>query len=242
MTLTAPTSPNGVSTASSTASSAASSTAPVATTARWVGGALAGAAVINVAAEAVVAGAWDVRGYSYVDDYVNFLGSPFTGVFQGITISSPLWWLMSAAWIATGTLIAAASIGLSRRLTGWRRRTIAALGLAQGIALVLFAVFPLGPQTMANGTLPLYLIGAFLSIIAGNALAVVTGLSGRALGLPRWLATGSIVLGTIGLINIPATYGWTPTGVAERISVYSYLLWALCLGITTLRARRNAAQ
>ena len=95
---------------------------------------------------------------------------------------------------------------------------------------------------MANGTLPLYLIGAFLSIIAGNALAVVTGLSGRALGLPRWLSTGSIVIGAIGLINIPATYGWTPTGVAERISVYSYLLWALCLGITTLPARRNAAQ
>ena len=233
MVLTALASPSG--------SSTAFSTAPV-PTARWVGGALAGAAVVNVAAEAVVAGAWDVRGYSYVDDYVNFLGSPFTGVFQGITIASPLWWLMSAAWIATGTLIAAASIGLSRRLTGWRRRTIAALGLAQGVALVLFAVFPLGPQTMVDGTLPLYLVGAFLSIIAGNALAVVTGLSGRALGLPRWLSTGSIVIGAIGLINIPATYGWTPTGVAERISVYSYLLWALCLGVSTLRARRNAAQ
>lgn len=99
---------------------------------RWVGAALAGAAVFNVAAEAIVASAWDVRGYSYVEDYVNFLGSPFAGEFEGVTISSPLWWLRSAAWIATGVLIAAASIGLSRRLTGRRRRTTAVLGVVQG--------------------------------------------------------------------------------------------------------------
>jgi hypothetical membrane protein len=206
---------------------------------RWMGAALAGAAVITVAAEAVVASAWDQRGYSYIDDYVNFLGSRFSGVFEDIEISSPLWWVMSAAWIVSGALIATASVGLSRRLTGWRRRTTAALGVAQGIALVLFAVFPLGPETMANGTLPLYLLGAFVSIIAGNTLAVVTGLSGRALGLPRWLAVGSIVSGAIGLVNIPATYGWVPTGAAERISLYSYLLWALVLGVHLLGARRT---
>src|SRR5690349_2870497 len=192
-------------------------------TARWVGTSLVAAAAINVIAEAVVAGAWDRRAYSYVEDYVNFLGSPFAGDFQGVTISSPLWWLMSIAWILTGALIAAAGIGLSRRLSGWRRRMTAGLGLAQGVALVLFAVFPLGPTTMANGvTLTLYLLGAFSSIIAGNALAVTTGLSGRALGLPRWLAASSVVIGAIGLLNIPLTYGWTPTGVAERISMYSY--------------------
>jgi len=207
--------------------------------ARWVGGALAGAAVISVAAEAVVASAWDRRSYSYVNDYVNFLGSRFTGVFEGIEISSPLWWVMSAAWVVSGALIATASIGLSRRLTGWRRRTTATLGLAQGVALVLFAVFPLGPQPLSNGTLPLYLFGAFVSIIAGNALAVVTGLSGRALRLPRGLAIGSIVSGAIGLLNIPATYGWVPTGAAERISLYSYLLWAFLLGLHMLAARRS---
>lgn len=239
MSLTAAT-PAIASSAATIAETTRTTPAPLPTAARWVGAALAGAAVVNVAAEAVVASAWDVRGYSYLADYVNFLGSPFTGVFEGVTISSPLWWVMSAAWITTGVLVAAGSIGLSRRLTGWRRRTTAGLGILSGIALVLFAVFPLGPQTMSNGTLPLYLFGAFGSIIAGNALAVVTGLSGRALGLPRRLATGSVVLGAIGLVNIPATYGWTPTGVAERISVYSYLLWALALGVWLLRARRTA--
>jgi hypothetical protein len=203
------------------------------------GAALAGAAVIYLSVEAIVATAWDRRPYSYVDDYVNFLGSRYAGEFREYTISSPLWWLMGLAWILTGALIAAAVITLSRRLTGWRRTTIAALGAAQAVALALFAVFPLSQQTIDNGTLALYLIGAFLSIIAGNALAIVTGLSRKGLGLPRWLGITSITLGVIGLANIPATYGWVPTGVAERISLYSYLLWALTTGVALLRIQHT---
>jgi hypothetical protein len=210
--------------------------APPRAVARWGGLALVAAVLVDLIAEAIVAAAWDLRPYSYLDDYVNFLGNPFVGEFEDILISSPLWWLMSIAWIASGTLVAAASIALSRRLTGWRRRTIAGLGLAQAIALILFAVFPLGPARFDDGTLVLYLIGAFLSIIAGNALAIVTGLSSRALGLPRWLDITSIALGGIGLVNIPATYGWTPTGLAERISLYSYLLWALITGLVLIRS------
>ncbi|MEV6632731.1 DUF998 domain-containing protein [Actinoplanes sp. NPDC051470] len=214
---------------------------PRRTVARWGGFALVAAVLLELIAEASVAAAWDRRPYSYLEDYVNFLGSPFAGEFQGIVISSPLWPLMSATWIVSGALVAAASIAISRRLTGWRRPTIAALGLAQAIALVLFAVFPLGPARFDDGTLVLYLIGAFLSIIAGNVLAVVTGLSSMALGLPRWLAKVSIVLGGIGLLNIPVTYGWTPTGLAERISLYSYLVWALITGLVLIRSAAGDA-
>jgi hypothetical membrane protein len=196
---------------------------------------------VDLIAEAIVAAAWDRRPYSYIDDYVNFLGNPFVGEFRGFLISSPLWWLMSIAWIVSGALVAAASVALSRRLTGWRRRTIAALGLAQAIALILFAVFPLGPARFDDGTLVLYLIGAFLSIIAGNVLAIVTGLSSTALGLPRRLAIAGVTLGGIGLLNIPVTYGWTPTGLAERISLYSYLLWALTTGLVLIRSSAGAA-
>lgn len=204
--------------------------------ARWAGPALIAVALVNLIAEAIVASAWDRRPYSYVDDYVNFLGSPFAGEFRGVLISSPLWWLMSIAWIVAGALAAAVSIALGRRLTGWRRRTITALGSAQAIALILFAVFPLGPARFDDGTLPLYLAGAFLSIIAGNALAIVTGLSHRPLGLPRRLAIVSITIGAIGLLNIPLTYGWVPAGLAERISLYSYLLWALLTGLALIRS------
>ena len=209
--------------------------------ARWGGLALVAAVLVDLIAEAIVAAAWDRRPYSYIDDYVNFLGNPFVGEFRGFLISSPLWWLMSIAWIVSGALVAAASVALSRRLTGWRRRTIAALGLAQAIALILFAVFPLGPARFDDGTLVLYLIGAFLSIIAGNVLAIVTGLSSAALGLPRRLAIAGVTLGGIGLLNIPVTYGWTPTGLAERISLYSYLLWALITGLVLIRSTAGAA-
>ncbi|WP_329213119.1 DUF998 domain-containing protein [Streptomyces sp. NBC_01485] len=216
-------------------------TTPPRVIARWAGPALIAAALVSLVTEAIVATAWDRRPYSYVDDYVNFLGSPFVGEFRGFLISSPLWWLMSIAWIVSGALVAAASIAFSRRLTGWRQRTIVGLGTAQASALILFAVFPLGPARFDDGTLPLYLLGAFLSIIAGNALAVVTGLSRRPLGLPRWLATASMTTGAIGLLNIPLTYGWVPTGLAERISLYSYLLWALITGSTFLRSATGKA-
>ncbi|GAA3273563.1 DUF998 domain-containing protein [Dactylosporangium vinaceum] len=209
---------------------------PLRTVARWAGPALIAAVLTSLVTEAIVAAAWDRHPYSYTEDYVNFLGSPFVGEFRGFLISSPLWWLMSIAWVVSGTLVAAASIALSRKLTGWRRRTTAALGLAQATALILFAAFPLGPARFDDGTLVLYLIGAFLSIIAGNALAIVTGFSSSRLGLPRWLAIASIALGGIGLLNIPLTYGWTPTGLAERISLYSYLLWALITGLALIRS------
>lgn len=209
--------------------------------ARWAGPALIAAAAVNVTAEAVVAAAWDQRAYSYTQDYVNFLGSPFAGTFQGVAISSPLWWLMTAAWILTGALVAAAALALAQPLTGWRARATAGVGAAAGVTLVLFAVFPLGPARMGDPTLFLYLLGAFGSIIFGNALAIVVGLSTRRLHLPRWLSLTSITLGVIGLVNIGATYGWAPTGVAERISVYSYLLWALLTGAALLITRRTRA-
>jgi hypothetical membrane protein len=206
---------------------------------RWAGPALVAAVLIDLIAEAVVAAAWDRRPYSYVDDYVNFLGSPFTGEFRGYLISSPRWWLMSLAWIVAGTLIAAASIALGRRLTGRLRRIVPALGIVQAVALILFAVFPLGPARMHDGTLVLYLAGAFLSIIAGNALAIATGAGGRQLGLPRPVALTGMIAGVVGLLNIPLTYGWVPTGLAERISLYSYLLWALITGIALIARPRD---
>src|SRR3954466_15479071 len=91
-------------------------TAPARPVARWAGFALVAAVLISVSAEAVVAAPWDRRPYSYLDDYVNFLGTPYAGEFRGFFISSPRWWLMSVAWIVSGTLIAAAGIALARRL------------------------------------------------------------------------------------------------------------------------------
>lgn len=207
--------------------------------ARWPGIALVAAVAVYLITEATVAAAWKVRPYSYIDDYVNFLGSPFDDEFRGYVISSPLWFLMSAAWILSGVLIAVAGVRLGLDLPRRRKRLVITLAALQAIALTLFAIFPLGQHTIDSGFLGLYLAGAFLSIIAGNALAITTGLSWRQLGLPRPIGITSVALGAIGLLNIPATYGWVPTGIAERISLYSFLTWALLVGITksTMRHR-----
>lgn len=208
---------------------------------RWVGIALTAAAIVNVAAEAITAAAWDRRPYSYADDYVNFLGSPFAGTFQGVEISSPIWFVMTSGWILCAVLIAAASIRIGLALRGAKRWAIIAIATVQGIALILFAVVPLGPATLDNGLIGIYLLGAFGSIIAGNTLAILYGAFTKKLGTPRWVRATSMTLGILGLINIGATYGWAPIGVAERISVYSYLTWALLAGATLLSTRRRTS-
>lgn len=123
----------------------------------------------------------------------------------------------------------------SSAVSGWLRSS------CWGIALILFAVVPLGPATLDNGFIGIYLLGAFGSIIAGNTLAIIYGTLTKTLGTPRWVRITSIILGILGLINIAATYGWAPIGVAERISVYSYLTWALLAGATLLITRRHTS-
>jgi len=205
---------------------------------RLTGIALIAGAVVTIAAEAITASAWDLRPYSYADDYVNFLGSPFVGEFEGITISSPLWLVMSIGWIVSGLLIALAGIQLSRTLTKKRRILTVVFSALQALGLMLFATIPLGPDTMAAGLLGLYLAGAFLSVIAGNALIVALGSSWRQLGLPRAVGRASLGLGVVGLLSIPVTYGWAPIGIAERISVYTFLAGAVVIGVALLARRR----
>jgi len=201
---------------------------------RWTGAALLLAAVGFVVVEAVVAAAWDVRPYSYADDYVNFLGSRFVGEFAGFTISSPRWLLMDVGWVAAGVLVAAAGTRLAAALRGWRRALVVALGAVVALGLVVFAVVPLGPATVSAGLLPLYLAGAFGSIGAGNALAVTVGLLHRRLGLSRSVGLVGVALGVLGLVSVPLTYGWLAIGVAERIPMYTFLAWAALTGVALL--------
>jgi hypothetical membrane protein len=205
---------------------------------RWTGVALLVASVGFLVVEAVVAAGWDVRPYSYADDYVNFLGSRYVGEFEGYAISSPRWLLMDVGWVGSGVLVAAASIRLATALRGWRRTLVVALGAVVALGLVVFAVVPLGPATIAAGLLPLYLAGAFGSIGAGNALAVTVGLLHRRLGLPRGAGLAGAALGVLGLLSVPLTYGWLAIGVAERIPMYTFLAWAALTGLTVLLARR----
>jgi hypothetical protein len=211
-------------------------------TRRWTGLALVFSSAGFLIVEAIVAAAWDRRPYSYANDYVNFLGSRFVGDFEGYSISSPLWLLMDVGWVLTGVLIAGAAVRLASALPGWRRTVIIILAVALALALLVFAAFPLGPQTIAAGLLPLYLAGAFLSIIAGNGLAILLSAMARVLGLPRPIRIAGVALGLFGLLSIPVTYGWLAIGVAERIPLYSFLAWAAVTGIALLFTRADPSR
>jgi hypothetical protein len=84
---------------------------------------------------------------------------------------------MGIGSIVSGTLISAAGTRLGRALTGKR-----------SVMMLILSVL---------------LAGAFLSVIAGNALVVVTGTAWRGLGLPRPIGIAGIVLGGAGLVSIP---------------------------------------
>lgn len=216
-------------------------THPSRTISRWTGAALLTAMLGFFLTEAIVASAWDERPYSYADDYVSFLGSRYTGTFEGYSISSPLWMLMDVGWIASGALIATAVIRIARQLPRRRGIVVTVLAACLAAALIVFALVPLGPETVTQGLLPLYLVAAFLSIIAGNGLAIAIGLSWSLLRLPRRAGIAGTVLGVVGLASIPATYGWLAIGIAERIPMYSFLLWAAITGSALIRTRHTSA-
>lgn len=207
--------------------------------ARRAGLLLASAAVVNVVAEAVVAAAWERRPYSYVDDNVAYLGSSDVGPYHGVVVSSPLWPLMETVWVLSGVVVGAAGVLLARLLPRRAGITVAAVAVVEAVGFVLFAVVRQGPSTEADGTIAWHYVGAALVIAAGNALPIAVGLAGRRLGLPRSTALVGVGLGALGLVSAATTFGWLALGLAERISIYSFLLWQVVVGVAL--ARRSPA-
>ena len=107
---------------------------------------------------------------------------------------------------------------------------VSILAVAFGASFALFVLFPKSASTEANGTIGLYWTGALVSLVAGNALAIALGRPWRRLGVPRTVGLAGVLLGTAGLVAAVVTLGWLAIGVAERISVYSVLLWQIILG------------
>ena len=201
--------------------------------ARWLG--LAGlvlviGAVASVVVEAIAAAAWDNPAYSYIDDKIAYLGSPYCGPYEDEVVCSPDWLAMLEAWLTNGLFVLVAGLVLGRLIGGRGGGVVLAVAVAETVGFALFSFFHDSPDARDDGTISLYFIGAGLVLIAGNVLPIVVGVMGRRAGLPRWLAQVSIALGAVGLLAAVVTLGWVPLGLAERISVYTFLLWQLLLG------------
>ena len=107
---------------------------------------------------------------------------------------------------------------------GRRARLVGALYLMPGIGAIMVSLFP---GNSALGAAGLHAIGAFMAFIFGGISAVYAA---RLTDGPfRYF---SAVLGVIALVSIPASVftGASAPGLAERLIVYPFVLWAMCFG------------
>jgi len=207
------------------------------------------AAAVYLVAEAVSATAFP--GYSYATNYISDLGVPDVGTFQGRAIDSPLHVVMNGAFVVHGVLFALAAI-LTVRGGAWRpraARTFVGLALVHAVGIVLVGLFP-GSQTNAdNGLIVFHVLGAAMAMIAGNASAIVAGLTLRRES-PGWLGSASIALGVVGLVGLvmllvdsnSTAISLLPDGVWERAAVYAILVWELLVGVTALPTRSRTRE
>ena len=198
---------------------------------------LIAAALEYWAIEAITALAWKTPMYNYAFNFISDLGVPSCSTFQGRVICSPLHNLMNTGFIAQGVLFFIASLLLLRLFSGPSRYVYLVLALIYSIGFILVGTFHGSTAATENGTIVYHYLGAFMSILGGNIIAIGTGFQWRHLETPRWFGRMSIVLGIIGIVSaviLFPTIGSIPSGIPERISVYTILLWQILLGIVLL--------
>lgn len=198
-----------------------------------------------LAAEAVSAAAWTDPAYSYSYNWISDLGSSTNGTFEGREINSPLYAVMNAGLLAQGLLLALGLLLLSRQLPTRLRRTTVALTAATTAGYLLLAVFHGSPDAAENGTLALHFLGAALAIIGGNAIAILLGAHWWQQPQHRGLGHASVLLGVLGLLAVAALFltmaSDAPSGLIERISVYTVLAWQARTALELLLTRHETA-
>jgi hypothetical membrane protein len=196
--------------------------------------------VVYLAAEAIAAAAWKSPSYSYAENWISDLGSATSGVFQGRELNSPLHVVMNTGFIVQGLLVGLAIVLLSRTIVGRTGRFTAVMGVVIAVGYVLVGTFHGSLQAEQDGTLALHFTGAALAIFGGNVLALVLGLHWRRSAGTRTLGLLSAVVGALGLLAavvLMATFTVdVPSGLIERCSVYSIVLWEILVAVALLRS------
>jgi hypothetical membrane protein len=202
-------------------------------------GALVLGALVFLAGETVAAQAWSDPGYSYVDNFISDLGNPQCGPYDGRVVCSPLHWLMNAAFVGQGVLLALAVWLTGRVLKGRPRTAVRWTGLVTAAGFVLTGVVHSSPAATENGTLWLHYAGATLAILGGNLTAILVSRQWRRLHVPALIGSGGVVLGILGIVAALtwlATFGKLPPGSLERVAAYAFVLWQVGFGGFLLHA------
>ncbi len=160
-------------------------------------------------------------GYSYTRDTVSELGAP---------ADSDWYALMNLSFTMSAVSVLIAGICSAHLLGGARRRVYLALIVAYSAGSILVASVHAGDGSA-------HLVGAFLAICGGNAIAVAVGTASRstaaASGCPRWYSVASTALGAVGFFVsalLVAQVG--PLGAVERATIYTFVAWEILTAIT----------
>ena len=199
-----------------------------------------------LACETIAAAAFP--GYSYSRNYISDLGVAAAGVIDGRSVHSPLAAVMNAGLLIDGALFVAASLIAAYALRAQRMpvgRALPLVGAAHGLGTMLVGAVPEGGAA-AGPIPPLHVIGAGLSIVAGNAGLVMVGIRGGRLGAGRRYRGASLMLGLFGLANLALLAGnraaglaLGPDGLLERGSVYPITAWEVLTGMVLLEVWRK---
>ena len=193
---------------------------------------------VYLTAEAVSAAAWSNPTYSYLQNWISDLGSSTQGTFEGREINSPLYQIMNGGFLIQGLFFAAGMLLIARGLPRRLRRTTIALAVATTVGYALLAIFHGSSQAAEDGTLALHYLGATLAIIGANALAIVLGAHWWNDPENRSLGHASVPLGILGLVAVVALFSTMnsnlPSGLIERVSVYTAVLWQVRVAVQLL--------
>ncbi|WP_432832470.1 DUF998 domain-containing protein [Dactylosporangium sp. CA-092794] len=209
---------------------------------RFAGAALAAAGGGILIAEAVTASAWTDPHYSYMRNYISDLEVRGPIVFQDNLVHSPLWILMSAAYVLNGALVAAAvTVAIGPRAKGRPARLMWIGGSLYGFGIALAGVF----HEVPAGSFPLHAFGAVLIGIPGNITLIQLGLALRRVGYAKpVVASVPSILGSIGLISfciLPLVAQTGITGLVERFAAYPLFLSQLGIGVVLFASTRHSA-
>lgn len=201
-------------------------------------------AVQHLVVEAASAMAWPGDRYSYARDFVSDLGANACGAGED-GACSPLHAAMNTSFLLNGLLFLCAAL-LLVRLLNRRQLLLSILAAIYAAGMAAVAAVQRSPESVADGTYALHVVGAALALGVGNLIPVLAGVESRRIGAPAWYRTASIALGVAGLVGLAGIgllSGEQPAPVLERLSVYAINLWWLLTGgcLVVAHLRRHSA-
>ena len=197
----------------------------------WLGPTIFISSALYFYAQIVVA--WVFRPqYSLVFNTISDLGNTTCGHYGTVDVCSPRWWLMDAAFVLLGLVMAGGSLLIyhefrekdtTQRVAAFYGFLLMAIG---GVGVILVGIFP------ENTISYMHVAGAGLAIGAGNVGIFILG---AALSLPEAMRRYMLVFSTVSLTALFLfafhQYFGIGAGTMERIAAYPETIWLITFGL-----------